>query len=554
MAITVKCRFCKKTYDVRDSLAGKSVVCKKCGEAIAVPAAESGGRSDRRAAPTEAYVVKGEVDDDPRPAVPQKSRNAPEERLLPRGTGGPPVIVRGKSSGNPQMLWLVGGAGLVLLVAVVLIVTSVGPSPEPFDQAAQPARFHAVGNSPPAVPTVSANRPVDPTVARARSSPASKPKPGTPKAASPEIDKPDNAVAGESVSEKSRPDVVIDVDAWEVKVDPADEPVEIDAKKKIYATFPKNSSGDVVYPDCPSPYVALGSNRHPNEFREVRDVRANRRVGSIRGSVIFNARTALSPDGLFFAAWAKDQNRIGIWDVKAEQLHGVVIPRDNTSPRLLMFAGVERLIAVGDGDEVLAWSLPDGKPERAIPLPKVTGNLVAGLTPGGRFLAVAAGTATKPFVRVFNLATGDTAGEIKLDFHDERAPVCRAVAFSPDGVELAVLYEAADKANLVVVRVASGKLAARIRIDEKIQTAMAARSDTPWRALEWFPSRKRWLVDGRGVVDRSKESIIWRMPDDEDNVVAIRRVLDDRHFLTMGVEKNEPAIIAVELRGGDLER
>jgi hypothetical protein len=219
-----------------------------------------------------------------------------------------------------------------------------------------------------------------------------------------------------------------------------------------------------------------------------------------------------------------------------------------------MFAGVERLIAVGNKNELLIWSMPGGEPQRAIPLPVIAGSPVAGLSPGGRFLAIGGRYEKKRFVRMINLATGVIAGEIRLESRSENLAECRAVAFSPDGVELAMLYECAHEMELVIIRVAGGKLAERLKIDERLQAVGRGTNDKSGRALEWFPSRKRWLVYGRGVVDRATGKIVWWMPDDEDDAVAVRRVLDDRRLLTLGVEKNDPAIVAYELGGGDVER
>jgi hypothetical protein len=556
MAIAVNCTSCKSKYQVRDNLAGRSIVCKECGQSISVPASQSDS-ADHSA--TDAYAVKGGAGKTPSPAAPQKSRSEPAERVLPRAVAPSPGHARPR--GNQQMLWIFGGAALLLVFLVMLIVTSVGPPPVPADAIGKLGASPSSGNPPPAAPSADSGRPVARNASPDRSIARSAPKPGGTKSHVPAIEAPtyntqeESASAREeSTSEKREIAVVTDFDAWDVQVDPADEPFGIDSKKRIFATFPRNSARDVVYPDCPSLFVALGSNKNAVEIREVRDVQANRRVGSVRASVIFNARTALSPDGQFFAAWAAGQNRIGVWDVRAERPHGVVIAKESTSPRLLMFAGTERLIAAGDKDELLVWRMPDGQPERAIELPKMSASPVAGLTPGGRFLALATGDKKERFVRVFNLATGATAGEIKLEFHGERLPECRAVTFSPDGVELAILYVSAEETSLAVVRVASGKVVARIPIDETLQPAGRGAIARPSRALEWFPDRKRWLVYGRGIVERAQGKIVWWMPDDKEDVVCCRRVLDDRRLLTLGAEKNDPAIVVFELPDANVER
>ncbi len=103
-----------------------------------------------------------------------------------------------------------------------------------------------------------------------------------------------------------------------VVVDPPREPAEFDSPTKIRVSIPKNSNAEIVYPDSPSYFAAVGSNLFARDIREVRDVRTNARLGSIRNTTIFSGKKALSPDGRHFAAWTHGQNTIGTWDVKAE--------------------------------------------------------------------------------------------------------------------------------------------------------------------------------------------------------------------------------------------
>src|SRR5260370_1188539 len=165
MAITVKCSSCKSKYQVRDTLAGQSIVCKECGESIAVPASFSVSAG---AAPAKGYAVKGAGGKTARPVSPQKLSSETAARVLSRGIEAPKSIAPHES----------------------------------------------------------------------------------------------NSARENSSSRKPEVAIVTDLDAWEVKVDPPDETFEIDSKKRIVATFPRNSTEDVVYPECPSPFVALGSNKN----------------------------------------------------------------------------------------------------------------------------------------------------------------------------------------------------------------------------------------------------------------------------------------------------
>src|SRR4029434_1438909 len=94
--------------------------------------------------------------------------------------------------------------------------------------------------------------------------------------------------------------------------------------------------------------------------------------------------------------------------------------------------------------------------ERSFPLPTIKGALVAGLSPGGRYLALAAENSDTAFLRVYDLAQGSLAGEITFDGFAEKPPPCHGVAFSPDGMELAALFETQSASHLFAFRTTDG--------------------------------------------------------------------------------------------------
>src|SRR5439155_16896908 len=109
------------------------------------------------------------------------------------------------------------------------------------------------GTPPPAGRSADASPPAGRNVSPDRSLVESPAKPFRTKVQAPAIESPTaNAPEAstsdreESASDKPEVAIVTDFDAWEVKVDPPDEPFEIDAKKRIVATFPRNASDDVV--------------------------------------------------------------------------------------------------------------------------------------------------------------------------------------------------------------------------------------------------------------------------------------------------------------------
>jgi len=503
MPITVTCSSCNKKYQFRETSAGKSVVCKECGAKMRVPALNAGRGS--KSDDDEYAIPDDDSDEEFAPIAPRPSRSGSSARKTPGR--------RSSSSGIPAVVWIVCGAGgaVFLIVAVIL--------------------FFAFGRGG-AAPDIAQNggNPANPAV------PGAQPTPGTGAADS----------SGVVASTSSR--------AWKVTTDPLPQLPQFDPKTPVNVSIPNKSNGDVVYPDSPSPFVAVGSNNSDTEIREVRDLRNDSRVGSIRPAQIFSAKTALSPDGLYFAAWTYSKNQVELWDVKGEQSLGQV-PADGTSPRLLMFAGNKRLIAAGNKDEFQVWSIPERKSERTVPLPKVIGDPLAGLSPGGKFMAVGFDEMKNHSVRVFNLESGDIAGEITLTGLDDGNPRCHGIAFSPDGQDLAVLYDSFKESRIVAFNVADGKLTAHAKMGGSLKQTLKAYGSGPKNPLEWFPSKKRWFVYGIGVVDRAAGKVIWTMPDEKPGKEPIRRVLDDEHILTIaGDRRKDAAVVAFDLPGADLER
>jgi WD40 repeat protein len=293
--------------------------------------------------------------------------------------------------------------------------------------------------------------------------------------------------------------------------------------------------------------VALGNNNTPREIREIRDLQGNRRIGAVKNATIQNAWVALSPDGQYFAAWSAGQNQIGVWTVKPEKPRGSIRVAGVAVPRLLMFAGNNRLVAIGGGDDLFTWSMPVGTYERSHVIPKINGGIVAGLSPGGRYLAIAVPDSKKPFLRVIDLAGGIVAGELTLAGFAGTAPTCHAVAFSPDGTELAALYETPRESNVLVFGVSQGRLVLHVRIEGSLRTRLRAADWQGGHGLEWFPGKDAWLVYGQGVIDRESGELTWTLPGDASGGIRVGHVIDDGRVLLLGGDSKDAALEVLEI-------
>lgn len=363
------------------------------------------------------------------------------------------------SSQSRTGLWIaVAAGGSVLLVVIVLILTLRGPAPEPPDVAEGTAE-KATGQ--------------DGSADTAKPAPAGLPK------------------------------------NWNVSVDPPAELPAFAADHSFQIPVPANSgSNNVVFPATPGPFAAAGSNFNEQCVREVWNLATNQKVGSIRGVVLGANKGALSPDGLYYAAADKARQKVIIFDVKNEKQTGEIPLTDNTTQLHLHFAATSRLVCYRYSQPLQIWSMPSGKPERTLPLPKFAPRESITISPGGKYMTVFSPGAKAPMLQCFDLTTGKVTAELPLPTEEQHATwTCRGAAFSPDGKELAALFRYSSKARLYCWNVADGKKLVEHKFAEDLTgTANAI-------PIAWFPDRQHWLLFGQFVIDRKIAAPLWSLPD-----------------------------------------
>jgi hypothetical protein len=95
--------------------------------------------------------------------------------------------------------------------------------------------------------------------------------------------------------------------------------------------------------------------------------------------------------------------------------------------------------------------------------------------------------------------------------------------------------------------VTDGGLGSHVEVEGSLQELLHAGEWRGGRALEWFPNRQRWLVYGQGVIDRAAGKLVWTLPELESGATQLGHVLDDEHLLVLGMEKQEAALVPVEV-------
>jgi len=355
-------------------------------------------------------------------------------------------------------------------------------------------------------------------------------------------------------------------------------------KAKINASFASSDEHAVLFPAVPSPFVVVGGNSGRGNFREIFSLESGRTAGQIKGVDFTPVQQALSPDGKFYAAVVRQSPQwIEIWDVqkKASLEHLAAVPEDAVDkpavpqpapmndaikigkprpmptfqpaakvpddllPKFLAFPKPDRLLVAADS-RVQMWSIPDRESvsDFQIEDPFATddgrarpsrngwnreGNPIGNMaiSPGGRYGAVMQ-TADRMLytLNIFDLEAGKSVGQFDLQRRKTSffaRSQFHSLAFSPDGKELAALFETDKGCRILVWDLAEGKIVDWVQfgLDQKPRWH---RSYTP---LAWFPSGNRFLVDGQHIIDRQADAWLYSLPDSRHCIGGSRRVVNE---------------------------
>jgi hypothetical protein len=301
---------------------------------------------------------------------------------------------------------------------------------------------------------------------------------------------------------------------WSVVPDPATTPVATVAPAAIAAPGTSASSDArrertryrVVTPATPSPVVGIGLNEKEADARDVWDLAANRKLGSVKGLALEGSRfMALSPDGSLFAAKPQFDDFVVVFNVTEGKMQKS-IPLGGLRLDLLAFSASNRLVMAEDG-HVVVHSLPDGRREHDI---KVDGWAVRdgwALSPGGKYLAVVLRESSdRNLVRFVDLTKGEIAGTCRLSGDPGDA---LGIAISRDGSRLASVVDQGDGVQVIQVDLAGPK-----RMPDFKATASDVLGNDGYQGpvVEWLPDGKHLIVAGRLVVDTGRGEVARTLP------------------------------------------
>lgn len=330
---------------------------------------------------------------------------------------------------------------------------------------------------------------------------------------------------------------------WKVKVDGSPEKFTLPDNYKLSLSLPPNTRArDISFAKGHSPFVAIGKNHSKTEVRSVVDLRTQKIVGRIGGFQDFHNKAVLDPSGQYFARANTTTKGVFVWDIAANS-HKGTLPLETINNKYVGFAGKKRLLAIGGGfaKPLNVWKLPSGDPERTIPLPKTFDVASVTTTPGGRYVAFYE-TIYNPAVRVYDLDTGNLAGSLTTEFGGNNSGNCSVLEFSPDGKELAGLFNFGFAEWIACWDVATGKLQFSHEFAERMRFKLGVTHPQP---LQWFPNKQRWLLYGQVLFDRKAQKPVFSIPSESDQRMT-RKVLDDTHITSLAGTQRRPVLVSLK--------
>ncbi|HET6325138.1 MAG TPA: hypothetical protein VFG04_10730 [Planctomycetaceae bacterium] len=353
---------------------------------------------------------------------------------------------------------------------------------------------------------------------------------------------------------------------WTVAADPPTELPTIPAKLSVRIAIPEGPNPEIIFPSAPSTMVSLGHAGHGNELREIWDFRANRRLGTTRGlktmfenlEGYFRPLSSLSSDGRFFVTQGLQPFDFVVWDVVAERPTGIVRAEHAPTAGLIFgaLARPDRLLTCGFGSpfQVSATNGPWRKWLHPFPRDNQFDRNSLAISPRGRYLSVF--DKSRQVLRFYDTEAASPVGQVPLPPFEPAGPMnCECVSFSPDGREVAALFNYNSHSHLVAWELSTGRLVKRIDFGGNLRTLVGARFAYLFTPLEWFPNQTRWLVYGQGIVDRHAGKVIWKIPDEPSRYqYGIRHVASDECVLSVTKEGDQLFLGSIALPLADIDR
>ncbi len=502
MPIRVSCTHCRAAFNLADDMLGKKVRCRDCSEIFTVTQLRKGERrEDDDDAPRRRITTESRR---PKPATRPSRRDRDAEDDNDRSA-------RPAAASNGTLLVVlacVGGGVLLLGLAGLLIVALKPKGPAP-----------AVAKGPPPVIAQPNPNPVNPNPNPINPNPINpnpRPRPNpNPNPVNPPPKKPP-------------PQPV----AWQGAVDPPAQPSKEPGNPMQTIAAP--NSAKLLFTHRASPYVSVGSNHSARDVREIWNLETMQKIGTIPGQLTLSEPTHLSPDGKYLASRKSGAGTtVQVFaTANGQQVQTIEVAPTFLPMPLVEFAGPDQLVTVTTNvldKQIQVWDLKTGAAVRQIKLPAAPFEARAyAVSPAGRYLACV----DQGKLSIYDLSTGASAGESvaprKPGALGGSAPT---LAFSPDGLELAALFDH-PAPQVVVWDLAKGAVVKNHELARNLRQLVPPSTTYQHNSLEWLPDRSGWLLYGFFLVDAVSGAPVWTVPATLESgfTAGPRRLLSTKHL------------------------
>jgi WD40 repeat protein/dienelactone hydrolase len=317
---------------------------------------------------------------------------------------------------------------------------------------------------------------------------------------------------------------------WGVHPDPPAEPIHVADDLVIPLRRRTSVSEMLVFPAMSSRFVAIN-------VVDVWNVETGEPCGrlpiDLKLQFSEGVRVALSPDGRYVAGMKEMPKGtrgtvVGVWSVEEGKCVTDVRMLDavDRPPDFIEFTGPGRFVAAfrtrSDGFQVFLASVSESRPHTEFSVETDGDERVFALSPSGAYLAAAA----REGLEVYDMGSGQRAGSQPYPAGGERQ--CWGLAFSPDGSELAGLFDAGPSRETVSWDLADGSVREHLTAPGRWAEQVKPLPGYVGQSLEWLADGRGWLVAMRAGVERGSGRIAWHS---DEPVKGRGRLVDGRKMV-----------------------